>query len=120
MEISLKQLKKLVQNEALLKMAKELDKNKNKKLDGNEISIFESRVYEGVKNNSFKAEEYSSIFGHDVSERLAEPDLEINSNSLNSKNVIISSDGTKVITNAEFRPDGKLKDPKKLLMDKLY
>ena len=109
MEISLKQLKKLVQNEALLKMAKELDKNKNKKLDGNEISIFESRVYEGVKNNSFKAEEYSSIFGHDVSERLTEPELEINSNSINKKNIIISfKDGIKVIAQPKLNEIGSI------------
>ena len=108
MEINFKQLKKIIKNEELINVAKELDKNQNKQLDGNEISIFEQYVYNGVKNNSINTEVYTSIFGHDISERIPENRVETKSNSPSANNVIISSHEAQIMTDAKFKPDGTL------------
>lgn len=116
MEISLKELRKILNNEILLRRAEQIDnesaegaKKGDKILSGQEINIFEAEIVQKIKTKEIDKNVYQSIFGFDYSERAEQKPLSLKTKA-SSGNIKISNQAVQINTNAKFKPDGSLLD----------
>lgn len=115
MEIKIKQLKKLVKDETIISKATEIDTQgaegsikDNKILEAGEIPIFETQI-----RGSLDSKTYQAIFGFEKTERAPDSPMDMTTATGNG-NFIVSDKPITIETNAQFNPNGTIKDNVKL------